>query len=245
MDFSLPNGLLNGSDTQAAWALYFSKWHTAMEQQLGFPFWGFSAQNEPAAHGHMWDDCGYTPAGYAGFVRQYLMPRMKANHPKLNFMVHDHNPDTVEFYTDAAYSAAGVRDYAWGTAVHWSACPATNRSALCFLSLSPLLTCLPRARVPPARCACVITNRYSDVQQRGVQLNATHAKYPDKPMYHTEGCVCRTLPYPADPGWWATGESYGIGLVQVRTLLLLLLLRSGKCEPAYAARRLAPTVTEV
>ena len=48
-----PDSLLLGSDVRHAWALYFSLWHTAMQAQIGQPFWGYSAQNEPLAHGHM------------------------------------------------------------------------------------------------------------------------------------------------------------------------------------------------
>ena len=60
MNVCRPDSLLLGADVRTAWALYFSLWHTAMAKQLGgHKFWGFSAQNEPLAHGHMWDCCGY------------------------------------------------------------------------------------------------------------------------------------------------------------------------------------------
>ena len=51
MDVCRPDSLL--PELRDAWAKYFSLWHSAMAQQLsGKTFWGFSAQNEPLAHGH-------------------------------------------------------------------------------------------------------------------------------------------------------------------------------------------------
>eukprot|EP00935_MAST-01C_sp_MAST-1C-sp1_P002088 g2088.t1 len=159
MDVCRPNSLLAGADVQSAWALYFSKWHTAMATQLGQPFWGFSAQNEPLAHGHMWDCCGYTLDRYTQFLTKYLMPRMQKDHPDLHFLAFDHNPDAIEPWMNGTYSAsAALREWAWGAAVHW----------------------------------------YSAEPQRGVALNRTHLAHPDKPILHTEGCVCRDLPFPGD-----------------------------------------------
>lgn len=92
MDVCRPDSLLPDMKVREAWAKYFSLWHSAMEQQLGTPLWGFSAQNEPLAHGHMWDCCGYTLPNYTQFVSEHLMPRMKSDHPGLNFLAFDHNP---------------------------------------------------------------------------------------------------------------------------------------------------------
>jgi hypothetical protein len=72
MDVCRPDSLLNSSDVRKAWALYFSMWHSAVSKQIGQELWGFSAQNEPGAHGHMWDCCGYTLASYNDFVSTYL-----------------------------------------------------------------------------------------------------------------------------------------------------------------------------
>ena len=58
MDVCRPDSLLPAlHDT---WAHFFSLWHSAMEKQIGTPFWGFSAQNEPLAHGHMWGTHAHT-----------------------------------------------------------------------------------------------------------------------------------------------------------------------------------------
>ena len=78
MDVCRPDSLLLGANVREAWALYFSLWHSAMQKQLeGQEFWGYSAQNEPLAHGHMWDCCGYTMQSYTAFISEHLMPRMK------------------------------------------------------------------------------------------------------------------------------------------------------------------------
>eukprot|EP01052_Picozoa_sp_SAG31_P022670 SAG31_NODE_1815_length_7210_cov_7.167628_5_plen_84_part_00 len=67
MDVCRPDSLL--PSVRDAWAKYFSLWHTAYTKALeGQSFWGFSAQNEPLAHGHMWDCCGYAePTFICGF----------------------------------------------------------------------------------------------------------------------------------------------------------------------------------
>lgn len=179
MDICRPDSLLNSSNVRSAWALYFSKWHSAMATQLGQQLWGYSAQNEPLAHGHMWDCCGYTPESYTSFISTHLMPRMQADHPYISFLAFDHNPDAIEQWANATYSDPARRAYAWGTAVHW----------------------------------------YSAEKQRGVNLNKTHLEFPDKPILHTEGCACRSLPFPSFPhgsteSWWSVGEGYGIGLMQ-------------------------------
>ena len=122
----------------------------------------------------MWDCCGYTLDRYVSFVTEHLMPRMKADHPALRFLVFDHNPDAIEEWVRAAYDNPELREWAWGAAVHW----------------------------------------YSEASRRGVALNNTHKQAPDKPILHTEGCVCRDLPSPSSPGWWGVGEQYGVGLMQ-------------------------------
>lgn len=172
MDVSAPDGLLPAA--RGAWAKYFSLWHTAMAAH-GAPFWGYSIQNEPLAHGHMWDCCGYTLGNYTAFARDFVMPVMKRDHPELKLLLFDHNPDSVALWAGTALNDTALGSYAWGTAVHW----------------------------------------YSDLSQRGVQLNNTHKAHPNKPILHTEGCVCRDIPLPDRSwAWWKVGEDYGVGLFQ-------------------------------
>ena len=56
---------------------------------------------------------------YTDFISQYLMPRMKADHPKLSFLVHDHNPDALQPWASETYADPARREWAWGAAVHW------------------------------------------------------------------------------------------------------------------------------
>jgi glucosylceramidase len=176
MDVSAPDGLV--PEFRPAWAKYFSLWHSALKQQIAgagnATVWGFSPQNEPLAHGHMWDCLGYSVQSYVAFLRDNLIPTMRADHPDLELLIFDHNPDAVYDWVAAAYNDSFVRDAVWGTAVHW----------------------------------------YSDEGQRGVQVNRTHALAPDKRILHTEGCNCGGVTMPSDPGWWARGEKYGVGLLQ-------------------------------
>ena len=166
MDVCRPDSLR--PELRDTWAKYFSLWHTAMAKQIGQPFWAFSAQNEPLAHGHMWDCCGYTLQNYTDFVSNHLMPVMQADHPELRFLAFDHNPDAIEAWVSAVFADAATKEWAFGSAVHWYSAPA----------------------------------------QRGAALNRTHASHPDKPILHTEGCVCRNLFYKNQSAWWSVGEVY-------------------------------------
>lgn len=67
----------------------------------------------------VWDCCGYTLSNYTKFVTDHLMPVMKQDHPKLNYLAFDHNPDAIELWVNATYADAATKDWAWGSAVHW------------------------------------------------------------------------------------------------------------------------------
>ena len=155
MNYSRADGLR--PDVSGTWARYFSLWHTAMSAQLrasggrggdghgsgggggsssssssdGGALWGFSAQNEPLAHGRMWDCLGYSLANYTRFVDNYLRPVMERDHPGLQFLAFDHNPDHLQAWAEATYNeSAALRDWAWGAAVHWYSEEAQRGTAL-------------------------------------------------------------------------------------------------------------------
>ena len=67
----------------------------------------------------VWDCCGYTLENYTAFVTQHLMPVMKRDHPQLQYLAFDHNPDALELWINATFANDETRDWAWGSAVHW------------------------------------------------------------------------------------------------------------------------------
>ena len=67
----------------------------------------------------MWDCLGYTVNSYVTFLRDFLIPTMRSDHPDLELLIFDHNPDAIYDWVSAAYKDSDVRAATWGAAVHW------------------------------------------------------------------------------------------------------------------------------
>ena len=78
----------------------------------------------------MWDCCGYTLENYTKFVTQHLMPVMKRDHPSLQYLAFDHNPDAIEMWVNATFADTETKNWAWGSAVHWYSTEAERGVAL-------------------------------------------------------------------------------------------------------------------
>lgn len=74
-----PDGLRDSPEVHRAWAKYFSKWITAYEKQ-GVPIWAVTPQNEPL-FAAPWEACAYTATSEAAFIRDYLGPELREQHP--------------------------------------------------------------------------------------------------------------------------------------------------------------------
>ena len=59
-------------------------------------------QNEPE-FAAPWEACQYNATSEAAFVRDYLGPTLKADHPDLSIMAFDHNKDHLEAWTAAMF----------------------------------------------------------------------------------------------------------------------------------------------
>eukprot|EP01121_Diplochlamys_sp_Union-15-3_P022547 TRINITY_DN9640_c0_g1_i2.p1 TRINITY_DN9640_c0_g1~~TRINITY_DN9640_c0_g1_i2.p1 ORF type:complete len:619 (-),score=106.86 TRINITY_DN9640_c0_g1_i2:4-1860(-) len=109
------------NDSKQAWALYFSKFLTAYKAK-GINFWGVTIQNEPeACHSESpnFEACCYTPEEELEFLKLYLSPQLRKDHPEVNVMIWDHNKDDIYKWVKVLYSDPSLNDYIWGTALHW------------------------------------------------------------------------------------------------------------------------------
>ena len=111
------NCVLNDDD-MSAWALYFSKFVTAYEEE-GIKIWGITVQNEPEYCPTDYEGMNWTPETERDFIKTHLGPQLKKDHPDLNILIYDHNKDHVVEWAKTIYSDSDAAQYVWGTAVHW------------------------------------------------------------------------------------------------------------------------------
>jgi len=100
------------------WALYFSKFISAYKSE-GINIWGVTVQNEPEYCPSDYESMHFTPETERDFIKAYLGPQLKKDHPDLNVLIYDHNKDHVVEWAKTIYSDSDAAQYVWGTAVHW------------------------------------------------------------------------------------------------------------------------------
>ncbi len=105
-------------DYHATWALYFSKFLTAYSKE-GIEIWGVTVQNEPQACPLDYEGMHWTPETERDFVKNYLGPQLKTDHPNVSLLIYDHNKDHVVEWAETILSDPDAAKYVWGTAVHW------------------------------------------------------------------------------------------------------------------------------
>ena len=103
---------------KSSWALYFSKFISAYKTE-GIDVWGVTVQNEPGACPLVYEGMHFTPETERDFLKMYLGPQLKKDHPHLNILIYDHNKDHVVEWAQTIYSDSEAAQYVWGTAVHW------------------------------------------------------------------------------------------------------------------------------
>ena len=108
---------------QAPWAKYFSKWISAYKAH-GVKVWGVTVQNEPE-NAAAWEGMLYTPKFMASFVRDFLGPTLKADHPDVVIIGFDHNKDHVVEWATGLYADPEAAKFFAGVGVHW--CPPPSR----------------------------------------------------------------------------------------------------------------------
>ena len=111
------NCFLNNND-KAAWAVYFSKFVAAYKAEE-IQIWGITVQNEPEYCPPNYEGMNWTPETERDFLKTYLGPQLKRDHPDLNILIYDHSKDHVVEWAKTIYSDSDAAQYVWGTAVHW------------------------------------------------------------------------------------------------------------------------------
>jgi len=117
MDGSGFPGLIQDLKIFASWALYLSKTITEYAK-IGINFWGLTIQNE-SEFAAPWEACCYNASQQLDFLKNYLGPQMKRDHPNVSIMIFDHNKDHVADWVQTFFSDPLGVQYADGTAFHW------------------------------------------------------------------------------------------------------------------------------
>eukprot|EP01102_Stenamoeba_stenopodia_P021005 TRINITY_DN8360_c0_g1_i2.p1 TRINITY_DN8360_c0_g1~~TRINITY_DN8360_c0_g1_i2.p1 ORF type:complete len:541 (-),score=113.19 TRINITY_DN8360_c0_g1_i2:46-1668(-) len=116
-------GLIQDPLIFESWALYFSKYISAYEAE-GVDIWGITIQNEPHVADQFpfigdYECCGFNSTNEKEFLKNYLGPRLRADHPGVKIMIHDDQKEMlVDFVTDIM-SDPEAAQYVWGAAYHW------------------------------------------------------------------------------------------------------------------------------
>jgi glucosylceramidase len=118
-------GMLNSPDVFASYALYFSKYLSAYKK-AGVNVSMMTIQNEPDSADHQFPvayPCNnFNGTGEGDFLRQYLGPQIRRDHPAVAILVHDgqkfHDVPILD-RVEAIVAAAGGLQFVDGVAFHW------------------------------------------------------------------------------------------------------------------------------
>lgn len=102
------------------WALYFSKYLTAYEEE-GIDIWGITIENEPLGNDSNWDSMHFTAEEMNAFLVNHLGPKLEEDHPEVVILGYDQNRDHLEEWVDVMYGDEEAAKYYDGTAIHWYA----------------------------------------------------------------------------------------------------------------------------
>ena len=102
-----------------AWADYFVRFISAMNNEEHIPVWAVTVQNEPEAV-QTWESCIYSAAEERDFVRDYMGPALaKAGMSDVHLLILDHNRDLMDKWTKTIYGDPAASKFVWGAAMHW------------------------------------------------------------------------------------------------------------------------------
>lgn len=102
------------------WALYFSKYLTAYQQE-GIDIWGITVENEPLGNDSNWDSMHFSPEEMNEFVKNHLGPQLKKDgYSDIVLLGYDQNRgEELKKWADIMYDDAEAAQYFDGIAVHW------------------------------------------------------------------------------------------------------------------------------
>lgn len=122
MQNSLMPGLRQEDDVFKAWALYFSKYLTAYKE-AGVDIKHVTIQNEPHVAKQFivtYEACGFDPTHERDFLRDYLGPQLKQDHPDVGIWIHDdQKDDKMTDMVNTIMSDEKAAQYVSGVAFHW------------------------------------------------------------------------------------------------------------------------------
>ena len=118
-------GMIDDPKMYKSYALYLSKYISAYKA-AGVPISMMTIQNEPDSADHMfpvaYPACNFNGTGEGEFLRDYLGPQMRADHPDIDIFIHDgqkfHDVPILD-RVNAILQAAGSKEYIHGVAFHW------------------------------------------------------------------------------------------------------------------------------
>jgi glucosylceramidase len=103
------------------WALFFSKYISEYKKE-GIDIWGLTVENEPLGNAGNWESMIFTPEEMVCFVKNHLVPRLKADGHRVKVLAYDHNRgDELEKWAKVIYRDESSSEYFDGFAVHWYA----------------------------------------------------------------------------------------------------------------------------
>ncbi len=104
------------------WALYFSKYIRAYQQQ-GINIWGVTVENEPLGNNNNWESMHFSAEEMTAFVKDYLGPQLeKDGYEKVKILGYDQNRgDELKHWAKVMYKDEASSKYFSGMAVHWYA----------------------------------------------------------------------------------------------------------------------------
>lgn len=103
------------------WALFFSKYLDAYKSE-GIDIWGITVENEPLGNNNNWESMHFTAREMAGFIKNHLGPKLKADGHQVKILAYDQNRDEelIE-WADEIYNDRDAAKYVDGFAIHWYA----------------------------------------------------------------------------------------------------------------------------
>lgn len=113
-----PLGLKSGDQYLRTWALYFSKFITAYSS-AGVNIVMITTQNEPTNWPTSWESCAFDAGLQTQFVRDFLGPRLRQDHPHVAILMLDDNKDLLVNWTDTLYADPDAAQFVAGAGVHW------------------------------------------------------------------------------------------------------------------------------
>jgi len=130
-------GLVQTPEAQTAYALYLSKYFTEMHKR-NITVTRMTIQNEPHVKGQFaatYPSMGFTPEQERDFLRDYLGPKLRADHPDLQIYICDDQKTNegkpmMTDYVNAIMADADAMKYVDGVAFHWYGDNLKNYEAL-------------------------------------------------------------------------------------------------------------------